>query len=144
MAADLMQICVQELNFGVKSVTTPCGLHSPGVGLQRSSTFPSAANRSPVPPAVPRNRTSKEIHTHPDLSKLAIAETFDELQRLPRDLPHIFGFDGQVGQTGHAFVARHDQPATQTCSPGWIGEYGVNFKQHQSCMNCILKEEKKK
>lgn len=60
-----------------------------------------------------------KIHTHPDFSKLAIAEAFNKLQRLPRDLPHVFGFDRQVGQTRHAFVARHDQSAAQACSPGW-------------------------
>lgn len=63
---------------------------------------------------------AKKIRTHPDLPKLAVAETFDELQRLPWDLPHVFGFDGQVGQAGHAFVARHDQSAAQPRSPGWI------------------------
>lgn len=63
---------------------------------------------------------AKKIRTHPDLSELAIAETFDELQRLSRDLPYVFGFDGQVGQTRHAFVARNDQSAAQSCSPRWI------------------------
>lgn len=62
----------------------------------------------------------EKIRTHPDLSKLAVAETFDELQRLPRDLPHVFGLDGQVSKTRHAFVARCDQAAAQPCSPGWF------------------------
>ena len=71
----------------------------------------------------------KKIRTHPDLSELAVAETLDELQRLPRDLPHVFGFDGQVGQTGHAFVARHDQSAAQPRGPGWIKRCSLNFKR---------------
>lgn len=64
-------------------------------------------------------RGKEKVHTHPDLPKLAVPQTFDELQRLSRDLPHVFGFDGQVGQTRHAFVARHDQAAAQPRSPGW-------------------------
>lgn len=71
----------------------------------------------------------KKIRTHPDLSELAVAETLDELQRLPRDLPHVFGFDGQVGQTGHAFVARHDQSAAQPRGPSWIKRCSLNFKR---------------
>lgn len=66
---------------------------------------------------------AKKIRTHPDLPKLAIAKTFDELQRLPRDLPRVFGFDGQVSQTRHALVARHDQSAAQPCRPGWINHF---------------------
>lgn len=80
--------------------------------LQHISQLSSSA---PVP-----EEDVTEIHTHPDLSELAIAETLDELQRLPRDLPHVFGFDGEVGQTRHAFVARHDETAAQPRRPGWI------------------------
>ena len=36
------------------------------------------------------------IRTHPNLPKLPVPKTLDELQRLPRNLPHVFGFDRQV------------------------------------------------
>ena len=78
---------------------------------------------------LPKELDSKTVHTHPDLSELAVPETFDELQRLSRDLPHVFGFDGQVGEAGHALVARHNQAAAQSCSPSWI-EHAVGIHQY--------------
>ena len=47
-----------------------------------------------------------------------MAQALDELQGLPGDLPHVFGFDGQVGEAGHALVARDDQAAAQPRGPG--------------------------
>jgi len=71
---------------------------------------------------------ARKLRTHPDLSELAVAETLDELQRLPRDLPHVFGFDGQVGQTRHAFVTRYDESAAQPRRPGWINHADSQLK----------------
>lgn len=53
------------------------------------------------------------IRTHPNLPKLPIPETLDQLQRLPWDLPHVFGFDGQVSEAGHAFVAGNHQATAE-------------------------------
>lgn len=51
------------------------------------------------------------IRTHPDLSELAVPQALDELKRLPRDFPHVFGFDGQIGKARHAFVTGDYQSA---------------------------------
>lgn len=53
------------------------------------------------------------IRTHPDLPKLPVPKTLDQLQRLPRDLPHIFGFDRQVSEAGHPFVAGNHQATAE-------------------------------
>lgn len=57
------------------------------------------------------------IRTHPDLPKLPVPKTLDQLQRLPWDLPHVFGFDRQVGEAGHPFVAGNHQAAAETRGP---------------------------
>lgn len=61
------------------------------------------------------------IHTHPDLPKLPVPKTLDELQRFPWDLPHIFGFDRQVGQARHPFVAGNHQATAETSSSVYRG-----------------------
>lgn len=58
-------------------------------------------------------------HTHPNLPELAVAQALYELQWLPRNLPHIFGFDRQVSEPWHPFVARDDQATAKPCCPLW-------------------------
>lgn len=58
-------------------------------------------------------------HTHPNLPELAVAQALYKLQWLPWDLPHIFGFDRQVGKPWHPFVARDHQATAKPCCPLW-------------------------
>ncbi|KAI4802196.1 hypothetical protein KUCAC02_020050 [Chaenocephalus aceratus] len=60
------------------------------------------------------------IRTHPDLPKLPVPKTLDELQRLARDLPHVLSFNGQVCEAGHPLVAgttkRQQSPGGPVCT----------------------------
>lgn len=57
------------------------------------------------------------IRTHPDLPKLPVPKTLDELQRLARDLPHVLSFNRQVCEAGHPLVAGDHQAAAEPGGP---------------------------
>lgn len=65
----------------------------------------------PLAPACPPGPT------HPHFPKLPVAQLLEELEGLAGDLPHIFGFDREVGQFGRSFMARHGQAAAQPSRP---------------------------
>lgn len=85
----------------------------PGLGVPLSSPLPLAPACPPGP-------------THPDFPELPIAQFLEELEGLAGDLPHVFGFDREVGQLGRSFVARHGQAAAQPscplCDTGMVAE----------------------
>lgn len=55
--------------------------------------------------------------THPHFPELPVAQLLQQLQGLAGDLPHVFGFDRQVGQLWGPFGARHGQAAAQPGRP---------------------------
>lgn len=66
---------------------------------------------SPLAPARPPGPT------HPHFPELPVAQLLEQLQGLAGDLPHVFGFDRQVGQFGGPLGARHGQAAAQPGRP---------------------------
>ncbi|TNN85422.1 hypothetical protein EYF80_004444 [Liparis tanakae] len=77
--------------------------------------FWSGVSADSAPSMRPSSSGGDWLRTHPDLPKLPVSEPLDELQRLPRDLPHVFGFNGQVGEARHPFMAGNHQA---TAEPG--------------------------
>lgn len=71
----------------------------------------------PCHPPLPLAPACPPGPTHPHFPELPVAQLLEELEGLAGDLPHVFGFDREVGQLGRSLVARHGQAAAQPGRP---------------------------